>query len=242
MNPDHAEALDVELEAGLITKEDYDDQMRALRASANENAVESVDEGYASDTTVELEGTTNPMIACVLLLYTLNVGVLEPLTSNDDAIEEFTYCFIPVDDSEPYKELKARVPASGCGDQLKGVLRPIFADGACVKDEILRREFGGAGGEMLLGFQGDASSGACEAFPLVHASVSNSFCGISLYLDELGVLKNAKKNSRATGKHGSAYIIACVQSMRRLGYRSFEHHTDDLHHEMTWTALVKSMK
>ena len=81
------------------------------------------------------------------------------------------------------------MPASASGDQLLKWLKPAFADGGSVSEELLKKQFAGTladGTVSAAALNGVAAAGSCEAFPLVRAAESNGDCTVNAYLDEVG--------------------------------------------------------
>jgi hypothetical protein len=118
--------------------------------------------------------------------------------------KRFAYVRIPADESQPYEELEAEVPAAG--DQLLNVLKPAFSSGGSVSDDALRKQFGGtpAANVSASALNEAAAGGSVEAFPLVRPSDANGQEAINLYLDEVGALKKLSLNSR-----GCALAATC---------------------------------
>lgn len=110
------------------------------------------------------------------------------------ADDEFSYVLVPADSSSPLQELWFKVSASASSDQLLEHLRPAFASGS-VDLELLRESSGAttltASGEVKVSDEAlrkVAEQGNVEVFALVHATSTNNFTGINIYLDEGKVL------------------------------------------------------
>ena len=112
---------------------------------------------------------------------------------------------IPWDASAPYREVVVEYSDNGAGDRLVHALKPYFKGDSSNIDlgmlnETAKSQFGSS--ELpkistntlsLL-----AQEGSVEAFPLSHACEDNNYTQVSLYLDEVGRLKNLPFNSRAS--------------------------------------------
>lgn len=106
------------------------------------------------------------------------------------ADDELSYVLIPADTSSPLQELSLKVPASSSSDRLVEHLKPVFASGR-VDLELLRESSGAttltASGEAKVSDEAlrkVAQQGNVETFSLVHATSTNNFTGINIYLDE----------------------------------------------------------
>ena len=92
------------------------------------------------------------------------------------------------------------VPA---GDQIPELVRPRFAaQGAGVHEEVLGEHARSTLGETAQSltpqaFADATQQGSVETFALVRPAEVNSNAGVYIYLDEIGVLKELKKNPRA---------------------------------------------
>lgn len=124
------------------------------------------------------------------------------------------YVLIPADPTKPMEQ-RSFIPSTPNGtpialhtsDALADHLKIEFAGNADKVDLSLLQQQGS--GEGLLGSQGTpasvseealrnvAAQGNVEIFNLVHATESNQYTGISIYLDELGMLKRLPINTRA---------------------------------------------
>ena len=122
----------------------------------------------------------------------------------------FTYVLIPADDAKPFEERVAIVDADAPpSDALVEILRPVFAGGGGIVARAAReqavRQFGEKGAAVTAAaLENVAADGATETFALVRPSDANGERGVSLYLDEVGLLKGSPHNARA-----SALARAC---------------------------------
>lgn len=112
------------------------------------------------------------------------------------------YVRIPADETQPFEQLEAIIAADAAGDLLPDILRPRFAGGGSIDERMAReqavRQLGAKGMEL----SGDAlanatAEGATETFALVRPSATNGHCGVYMYLDEVGLLKQLPMNPRA---------------------------------------------
>lgn len=101
---------------------------------------------------------------------------------------------VPADSSSPLKELTFKVPAKASSDLLGEHLKPAFSGGS-VDLELLRESTGAstltASGEAKVSEEAlrkVAEQGNVETFSLVHATPTNNFTGVNIYLDEGGLL------------------------------------------------------
>ena len=106
----------------------------------------------------------------------------------------FTYVRIPADSSADVEELDGEA---------------LGYAGDALPDHLARTRFASTGAPAASSYSGPqadqtarvlaaASEGRSETFALVHPSSSNGSRGVYLYLDEVGKLKNAPPNARAT--------------------------------------------
>ncbi|GAX17889.1 hypothetical protein FisN_18Hh094 [Fistulifera solaris] len=122
-----------------------------------------------------------------------------------EAGEEISYVLVPADTTQPLKELTVRRGATGGGDLLTEHLISAFSNNQSDVDVSLLQEQ-----NALLGstdapasvshesLQKVAAQASVEVFPLVYPSPSNTFTGINIYLDEVGMLKRLRLNTRAS--------------------------------------------
>jgi len=119
---------------------------------------------------------------------------------------EVSYVLVPADSSQPLKEIKAQCPSDWKeGDFFMNHLKPAFSGSADSVDLSLLQQ---TGTTTLAGTSAPAVSDAAlrqvakeanvEVFSLVHATESNQYTGINIYLDEIGMLKRLPLNARAT--------------------------------------------
>mmetsp|Transcript_4175 Transcript_4175/g.6328 ORF Transcript_4175/g.6328 Transcript_4175/m.6328 type:complete len:363 (-) Transcript_4175:243-1331(-) len=139
-----------------------------------------------------------------------------PSDDNDGPQEIVTFVKIPHDEAQPLEELQASFAKSSMetkGDLLVEYLKPAFTSKHDGKDVDLRlfqnqaqqhlassntTSSGGAPGSVSEEALAEVAKQAnVEIFPLVHATSSNKFTAINMYLDEVGMLKRLPLNKRA---------------------------------------------
>ena len=111
---------------------------------------------------------------------------------------------IPCDEREPFKEIEIPILEEQKGDQLLELLLIYFNNvrlTSSVIDGLQKNQTSLFGSESVKVSEGTLQSlgekGSVEAFNLSRACASNSFCGVSFYLDEIGQIKNLPRNDRA---------------------------------------------
>jgi len=137
-------------------------------------------------------------------------AALIPSEDNDGPKETVTFVKIPHDETQPLEELSATFPKSWFetrGDLLVDYLKPAFASKNGGKDvdlglfhhqaqkHLASNDAPGTVSEAALAEV--AKQANVETFPLVHATPSNKFVSINMYLDEVGMLKRLPLNKRA---------------------------------------------
>eukprot|EP00281_Chroomonas_sp_CCMP1168_P006593 CAMPEP_0206257150 /NCGR_PEP_ID=MMETSP0047_2-20121206/25175_1 /ASSEMBLY_ACC=CAM_ASM_000192 /TAXON_ID=195065 /ORGANISM="Chroomonas mesostigmatica_cf, Strain CCMP1168" /LENGTH=327 /DNA_ID=CAMNT_0053683693 /DNA_START=179 /DNA_END=1162 /DNA_ORIENTATION=+ len=126
----------------------------------------------------------------------------------------FSYVRIPSDESKPYELLKAEgFVAEDC---MHTLLKSAFAGGSIDESTAKKTalaQMGNSVTEKGLGVLGDAAAGGVvETFALVRPSKTNGYCGVYIYLDEVGMLKKLPSNPRARalaatcGFHGADFF------------------------------------
>ena len=134
----------------------------------------------------------------------------EKSLSNDAGVEReqatrtVTYVRIPCDDAEAFVEETLTIGETQAGDALPDALRRRFAGGGEVDADKARAEAVRSLGERGAGISKEAivretEGGSTETFALVRPSETNGWCGVYLYLDEVGMLKGLPPNRRAEG-------------------------------------------
>lgn len=123
-----------------------------------------------------------------------------------EAGEEISYVLVPADTTQPLQELTVR-RGSAAGDILVEHLISSFTKKQFDVDVSLLQE---QAQNALLGstdapssvshesLQKVASQASVETFSLVYPSPSNKFTGVNIYLDEVGMLKRLRLNTRAS--------------------------------------------
>ena len=111
---------------------------------------------------------------------------------------------IPCDEKEPFKEIEISINDEQKGDQLLELLLIYFNNvrlTTSVIDGLQKNQTSLFGTDSVKVSEGTLQSmgqkGSVEAFNLSRACTSNSFCGVSFYLDEIGQIKNLPRNNRA---------------------------------------------
>uniref|UniRef100_A0A7S0VYS5 CS domain-containing protein n=1 Tax=Hemiselmis tepida TaxID=464990 RepID=A0A7S0VYS5_9CRYP len=112
---------------------------------------------------------------------------------------EFSYVKIPADESKPYELIKTKgYVAEDC---MLTLMKPMFAGGAIDTETAKKTALAQMGSDvstMGLNHLGDAAvGGVVETFALVRPCRSNDHCGVYIYLDEVGMLKQLPPNPRA---------------------------------------------
>jgi len=123
--------------------------------------------------------------------------------------EECTFVHVPHDLSLPMREVKMKVvkKKDRSEDALVDYLKPFFSaisdnvDFSLLKDNATRQL--GLSSSAPTNVSEDAlkavaNQGQVEVFCLVHATPSNKFKAINIYLDEIGMLKRLPLNKRAS--------------------------------------------
>jgi len=120
------------------------------------------------------------------------------------------FVFVPQDDTKPLQTVQ--LPASIAnqpGDSLPNYVKAQFADSKSIDTGLLQeqatKQFAGGDLKQLADTKLNAASmnaaaaqGSVETFPLVHPADTNGFCGVYIYLDEVGLLKKLPNNTRAS--------------------------------------------
>lgn len=132
-------------------------------------------------------------------------GQIAQVMRQGDATE-ISFVWIPADTSNPMQERTVPVPAGYRGDYLVEYLQKEFAAGSEKVDISLLQQQA----QQTLAASPDtpatvsdatlrqvAQTASVETFVLVHATPSNQFTSIHIYLDEVGMLKRLPLNSRA---------------------------------------------
>ena len=162
------------------------------------------------------------------------------------------YVKIPCDDSEPFEEMEVMVGVEEVGDALPALLKREFAGGGEVDAAKARAEAMRTLGEQGAGISTEAlmretEGGSTETFALVRPSDANGFCGVYLYLDEVGMLKGLPSNRRADrlavecGFHGVNFygdmFIGRVQT-KPEPMRSVDFPLSDLDSSAKWMRMA----
>ncbi|GMH92114.1 hypothetical protein TrST_g11947 [Triparma strigata] len=127
----------------------------------------------------------------------------------DEKVEGTEFAFVPHDTSKPIRSVFLPSVATGSGDKLPAFVKPYFADSNSIDVNLLNeqatKQFSSG---QLKGMDPSnisasamnrvAAQGSVETFPLVHPGETNKFCGVYIYLDEVGLLKKLPPNLRAS--------------------------------------------
>jgi len=139
-----------------------------------------------------------------------------------DLVPCFTYVRIPANDADLVEELTAMLPLNedGCvpaGDQIPGLVKPLFADrGGGVDEGLLgehaRAQLGSSAGAVTSrAFHEATVHGSVETYALVRPAAANANAGVYLYLDEVGVIKQLPVNARANAlAHACGHAVGTV--------------------------------
>lgn len=128
--------------------------------------------------------------------------------------EDLKFVHVPHDETLPIKELSMKVPqtpsrlSAQSGDLLLDELKPFFSalakankvDMNLFRDQATKTFGSGDESSSTVSeetLQKVAEQGQVETFPLVHATESNAFNAVNIYLDEVGLLKRLPLNKRA---------------------------------------------
>jgi hypothetical protein len=134
----------------------------------------------------------------------------EPDVIDGVEYEDLKFVHIPHDETIPIRELATKVPESkhrltkNSGDVLLQELKPYFSalskkvDLNLFKDQATKH-FGSADAPHVSeeSMQKVVEQGQVESFALVHPTESNKYTSVSIYLDEVGMLKRLPLNKRA---------------------------------------------
>lgn len=132
----------------------------------------------------------------------------EPDIVDGEEYEDLKFVHVPHDETLPLKELSMKVPkhrlGSRSGDLLIQELKPFMAalsknlDVSLLKDQATKH-FGSSNAPKVSeeALHKVAEQGQVEQFTLVHATESNKFTSVNMYLDEVGMLKRLPLNKRA---------------------------------------------
>ncbi|KAL7567013.1 hypothetical protein ACA910_019938 [Epithemia clementina (nom. ined.)] len=132
---------------------------------------------------------------------------LSTTTTTASSSSPFSYVLVPADSSKPLVEVHAtQQPDWKGGDFLLEYLKPSFRSGGQEVDlSMLNQQAAqtlAASSNNGLSSVSDtalrkvAQEGNVESFSLVHATPSNDFTGVNVYLDEIGILKRLPLNTR----------------------------------------------
>ena len=122
---------------------------------------------------------------------------------DDDNFETITFVHIPQKEIKPMRELTFRVNKKQSSDQLMEYLKRMFSGSNDDIDiELLQSQanhhFSSSSTTPLStdALKAVAQQGSVESFSLVHSVPSNNFTNVTIYLDEVGMLKRLPINKR----------------------------------------------
>lgn len=124
-----------------------------------------------------------------------------------EAGEDISYVLVPADTTQPLQELTVRRGTTGGGDILTDHLISAFSkkqsdvDVSLLQKQAQNALFGSADAPASVShesLQKVATQASVEVFSLVYPSPANKFTGINIYLDEVGMLKRLRLNTRAS--------------------------------------------
>lgn len=114
----------------------------------------------------------------------------------------FLYVKVPADVTEPLTQMQGSGKLAA--DNMLTILKPFFAGGSIDAYSARQQAIAQIGDSgRLLGAQGlsalgeAAQEGVVETFALVRPAKTNNHCGVYIYLDEVGLLKQLPPNPRA---------------------------------------------
>ncbi|GMH78422.1 hypothetical protein TrLO_g12830 [Triparma laevis f. longispina] len=136
------------------------------------------------------------------------VKQLQRKVDDGEVIEGTEFALIPHDASKPIRSVFLP-PQLTAGDNLPNFCKPYFADSNSIDVNLLNqqatKQFSSG---QLSGMDPSnisasamnkvAAQGSVETFPLVHPGSTNKYCGVYIYLDEVGMLKKLPPNLRAS--------------------------------------------
>mmetsp|Transcript_19451 Transcript_19451/g.45480 ORF Transcript_19451/g.45480 Transcript_19451/m.45480 type:complete len:335 (-) Transcript_19451:37-1041(-) len=167
------------------------------------------------------------------------------------------YVRIPADDSEPFETLETEVDETFKGDYLPIFLKSYFARGVVNSDAMHAQAVQQLGPQAAnlstKSLLESTAGGSVETFALVRPSPSNNLCGVYMYLDEVGVLKNLPRNQRASALaqscgfddvafHGDLFVSRLDASVSPG--RNVDFSVGDLDSGSSWlkTAMAENME
>lgn len=187
-------------------------------------------------------------------------------SSGSDNVEEgIRFVYIPHDTSKPLSTLtlpKRLVDALGpSGDIIPTYVKSFFADGLEIDDSLFNEQLSKQnlmGGDLdkfasaatdnkttpsmdkltSTALKSVTTSGSVETFPLVRPSSTNNNQGVYIYLDEVGLLKKLRNNTRASalaqqcGYHPAPNFYGDV-FVARVSSKNYLHNIDIKKEEVT---------
>lgn len=179
-------------------------------------------------------------------------GAVDAVSLRGDG--EFVYMKIPADVTE---NVSRSVGPSVEGDALLIVLKSVFADSGVLDANTVKRETADRLEKMcgtqalkapsLATMQKLGNQGGVEAYPLARGDKQNGFRNVSLYIDEIGALRQRPRNARAerlcaaaglTGLsiHGDAYVGRL--QIGPQGSRNVDFYESELERDSDWCKLA----
>ena len=187
------------------------------------------------------------------------------ISSSDNVEEGIRFVYIPHDTSKPLSTLtlpKRLVDALGpSGDIIPTYVKSFFADGLEIDDSLFNEQLSKQnlmGGDLdkfasaatdnkttpsmdkltSTALKSVTTSGSVETFPLVRPSSTNNNQGVYIYLDEVGLLKKLRNNTRASalaqqcGYHPAPNFYGDV-FVARVSSKNYLHNIDIKKEEVT---------
>lgn len=134
--------------------------------------------------------------------------------------ENIEFVMVPWDARKPMKKMILPACYNTAGDSLPEFVKPYFADSRTVDVSLMKEQAQktiASSTKQVRDVAKDthsnitaaslnaiAAQGSVETFPLARPASTNEYCGVYMYMDELGMLKKLPLNSRA-----SAFAQAC---------------------------------
>lgn len=187
------------------------------------------------------------------------------ISSSDNVEEGIRFVYIPHDTSKPLSTLtlpKRLVDALGpSGDIIPTYVKSFFADGLEIDDSLFNEQLSKQnlmGGDLdkfasaatdnkttpsmdkltSTALKSVTTSGSVETFPLVRPSSTNNNQGVYIYLDEVGLLKKLRNNTRASalaqqcGYHPAPNFYGDI-FVARVSSKNYLHNIDIKKEEVT---------
>lgn len=169
--------------------------------------------------------------------------------------KEFIYMKIPADIGEAVSRVTGVVSES---DSLLSLLKPVFADSTLLDAKTVERETTERLQKMmsqqampapsLETMQKLGNAGGVEAYPLARGNGENGYRSVSLYIDEIGTLRQRPRNARAEklcaaaglndlSIHGDAYVGRLQVGPN--GMRNVDFYESELEEQSEWCQMAR---